>query len=81
MLEPAKDLRQSFPQRGPFAFVPLDPVAQALALRGALLKARFRCGLGRPHPLMLLDETRHPELQLFEFVKVHDTNIEQILNK
>ncbi len=81
MLEPANDLRQSFPQRGPFAFVPLDPVVQALALRGTLLKACFRFGLGLPHPLILLDKTLHPELQLIEFVKVHETNTKQILKR
>ena len=81
MLEPANDLRQSFSQRGPFAFVPLDPVAQALALHGTLLKARFRFGLGLPHPLILLDKTLHPELQLLEFIKVHDTNTRQIFNR
>ncbi len=80
MLEPPNDLRQPFPQRSPFALVPLDPVAQALALRVTLLKARFRSGLGLLHPLILLDETLHLELQLFKFVKVHETNTEQILN-
>ena len=79
MLELADDLRQPLSQRGPFALVPLDPVAQALALRVPLLKAGFRFGLGPPHPLILLDKTLDPEFQLFEFVKIHDTSTEQIL--
>ena len=81
MFELADDLRQSFTQRGPFAFVPLDPVAQALALRVTLLKARLRFGLVLFHPLILLDKTLHPELQLFEFVKVHERNTAQILTR
>ena len=81
MFELPNDLREAFPQRSPFALVPLDPVAQALALRVTLLKTRFRLGLGLLHPLILLDETLHPEFQLFEFVNVHDANTEQILNR
>jgi hypothetical protein len=38
-------------------------------------------GLGLLHPLILLGETLHLELQLFEFVKVHETTTEQILNR
>jgi len=80
MLELTNDLRQPLSQRGPLAFVPLYPVIQALALRVPFPKTCFHLSLGLPDPLIMLDETLHLEFKLFEFVKVHETTTEQILN-
>ena len=80
MFELTDDPDQPFSQRGPFTVVTPEPVGQALALGVPFLKARFGFRQGLPYPLILPGETLYLELQLFEFVKVHETPTEQILN-